>query len=75
MKIPQNVGRVSKKVIFFMCGSCYWAASYLDGKITERCLSCNSANIDSMPVAGDEVYVYDYDTRRGIVVDFTTLKK
>lgn len=70
----RKVGRISRNVTFVVCGSCFWAASYLEEKTAERCLACQSVNIDSIPVAGDEAYMYDYDTKRGIMMDFTRAK-
>ena len=69
-----NVGRISRNVTFVVCGSCFWAASFLEGKMAERCLACQSVNVDAIPVAGDEAYIYDYDTKRGIMMDFTRAK-
>ena len=71
---PFNVGRISRNVVFVICGSCFWAASYLEGKTADRCQACESVNIDSLPVAGDEAYIYDYDTKRGIMMDFTHVR-
>lgn len=70
----RSAGRISRDVSFVVCGSCFWAASFLDGKTTERCLGCQSVNIDTLPLAGDEAYTYDYNTKRGIIVDFNRAK-
>ncbi len=70
----ENNGRISKHVTFTLCGSCYWCASYLDGRGTERCPSCNSDTVESLPVAGNEAYVFDHDSKRGITVDFVPMK-
>ena len=67
-------GRISKRVLFALCGSCYWCASYLDGRGAESCPACRSERIESIPVAGNEMYVFDYDTRRGVTVDFLPAK-
>ncbi len=66
----ENAGRISKQVHFTLCGSCYWCASYLDGKGVETCPACKSGRVESIPVAVNEMYVFDYDTRRGVTVDF-----
>jgi len=69
-----GLGRISKTVNFIVCGSCYWAASYLDERPVEKCPACQSVNVDTMPVAGNESYVYDHNAKRGIIVDFTRAK-
>jgi hypothetical protein len=66
--------RISKQVNFALCGSCFWSASLLDARGFEMCPSCKSEELDSMPVAGNEMYSFDYDTKRGIVVDFLPTK-
>lgn len=65
-----NAGRISKHVRFALCGACYWCASYLDGKGVETCPSCRSNKVKSIPVFGNEMYVFDYDAKRGVTVDF-----
>jgi hypothetical protein len=74
-KREHSVGRVSKQVNFMLCGSCFWAASYLNGSGVDKCPVCNSLKIDSIPVSGNEAYVFDHDSRRGVIVDFIPLTK
>lgn len=69
-----NAGRISKSVLFALCGSCYWCASCLDGRGVESCPGCGGERIESIPVAGNEMYVFDYDARRGVTVDFLPAK-
>ncbi len=66
--------RISKHVNFVLCGSCFWSASLLDARGFETCPSCKGEELDSMPVAGNEMYCFDYDTKRGVVVDFLPTK-
>jgi hypothetical protein len=72
----ENERRISRHVQFALCGSCFWCASYLDGKdVEEECLSCKSKNtVELMPVAGNEMYTFDYDVGRGVTVHFVPLK-
>jgi hypothetical protein len=74
MRVVRNTGRISKQVNFTLCGSCFWSASYLDGRGIERCPLCASDKVESMPVAGNEMYSFDYDAKRGVVVDFIPMK-
>lgn len=67
--------RISKQVYFTLCGSCYWCASYLDGRGVESlCPTCKSGKVESIPVAGNEMYMFDYDQKRGVTVDFMPAK-
>jgi hypothetical protein len=74
IKNESNAGRISKQVNFTLCGSCFWSASYLDGRGIERCPICKSDKVDSMPVAGNEMYSFDHDAKRGVIVDFIPMK-
>ena len=65
--------RISKQVRFTLCGSCYWCASYLDGRGTDSCPAC-MGRVETIPVAGNEMYVFDYDGRRGVTVDFLPMR-
>ncbi len=70
----KNSSRISKHVNFTLCGSCFWSASYMDSRGIEKCPVCQSDKIEVIPVAGNEMYVYDYDSQRGVTVDFLPLK-
>lgn len=50
--------RMTKQVHFTLCGSCYWCASYLDGRGVETCPACTSGRVETIPVAGTETYVF-----------------
>lgn len=66
--------RITKQVHFTLCGSCFWCASYLDGRGVESCPSCKSDRVETIPVAGNEMYVFDYDEKRGVTVDFLPVR-
>jgi hypothetical protein len=70
----ENSGRISRQVQFALCSSCFWCASYLDGKGVEKCPSCEGNTVESMPVAGNEMYTVDYETQRGVTVHFVPSK-
>ncbi|HXG07007.1 MAG TPA: hypothetical protein VNI77_06750 [Nitrososphaera sp.] len=67
--------RISKQVYFTLCDSCYWCASYLDGRVIESCCpACKISKVETIPVAGNEMYVFDYDQKRGVTVDFMPVR-
>jgi len=57
---------------FLICSSCFWCASYLNSKhrSIEICPTCNDANVESMPISFDETYNFDYDSARGVTLEF-----
>jgi hypothetical protein len=64
----------NKKIQFLICGSCFWCASHFNniGDMIAKCPSCNSNNkVESIPVPYDEVYKFDYDPKRGVVLEFS----
>lgn len=49
-------------VIFQICQSCFWcASSFIRLRAFNKCPLCKEENtIDSMPIASDDAYSYDY---------------
>ena len=70
----ENSVRISRHVQFALCSSCFWCASYLDGRGIEKCPSCGNGAVESTPVAGNEMYTFDYDLRRGVTVNFVPIR-
>jgi hypothetical protein len=78
--------RISDKVFFMICQSCFWCASYISPQISSKmatvttttrdstsltkCPFCVEGNIESIPIAGNEDYRFDYDAKRGLVMKF-----
>jgi hypothetical protein len=73
--------RISDQVSFLICQSCFWCASYIStvtAFIAKRrgdapptkCPICIEGNIESMSINKNEVYKFDYDTKRGVVLEF-----
>jgi hypothetical protein len=70
------------KVNFLLCPSCFWCASCLpsqmlrtmaaakDSASLAKCPSCIEGNIESVPVAENEEYKFDYDIKRGVIMEF-----
>lgn len=75
--------RISEEISFLICQSCFWCASYIsttaftarrrrDAPPT-KCPICIEGNIESMSINKNEVYKFDYDTKRGVVLEFLKL--
>jgi hypothetical protein len=67
------------KVDFLICQSCFWCASYISPPIYRRmteetiakCPSCIRGNVESLPIAQNEKYRFEYDTKRGVSMEFS----
>ena len=69
------------RVNFLLCPSCYWCASLLPTQMLRtmaaskysaslaKCPSCVVGNIESVPVAENEEYKFDYDIKRGVTME------
>ena len=74
--------RISDEITFVMCQSCFWCASCLSSKIVStiaetdgsssltKCPYCIEGNMESIPIAENENYRFDYYTRRGLTIEF-----
>jgi hypothetical protein len=70
--------RISHEIYFLICQSCFWCASYISPQIykritketTTKCPSCVKGDIESLPIAKNEKYRFEYDTKRGITIKF-----
>ena len=70
------------RVNFLLCPSCFWCASCLpsqmlrtmtiskDSASLAKCPSCIEGNLESVPVAENEEYKFDYDIKRGVTMEF-----
>jgi hypothetical protein len=57
---------------FLICRTCFWCASYINKIecVLEACPSCKDVRIESVPISFDETYRLDYDTERGVTLEF-----
>ena len=71
------IARISNKIDFLLCNSCFWCASYLNlrsfGVID--CPSCDENTIERMPLSANDVYSFDYDRISGVVLKFSNYNK
>jgi hypothetical protein len=66
--LPKPAGTPS---IFMLCETCYWCATYLDKtRVVEKCPACSSIVLSSFPIMPDESFVFSYDAKRGVELDF-----
>jgi hypothetical protein len=59
------------KVLFLICQSCLWCASYFDNTNNyNKCPFCKVGNLESLPIAGNESYKFDYNSKSGVILEF-----
>jgi hypothetical protein len=72
-----------KEIHFLICESCFWCASLLRSNdnnnnnnttITKYCPSCNNNRVESIPISYNEVYKFDYNPKRGVTLEFSTVR-
>jgi hypothetical protein len=65
-----------KQRLFVICDDCFWVASAIDADKFDAtsCPLC-SKHISSAPLADNESYSYTYNERRGVEVDFRSIRK
>jgi hypothetical protein len=68
--IPFNT-RISKRIHFAICNSCYWCASlFLDSSI--KCPICESdRNVEVIPISKNESFKISHDPKAGIILAFS----
>lgn len=67
---------ITKQRHFLLCESCFWCASsiYLVSMdwICPVCSSNNNNNkVESIPIQNNEIYKFDYNQRRGVILEFS----
>ena len=70
LQLERNSG-----VRFVVCGSCFWCASVFGSGAFAACPSCRNETLDLMPISAGENYVFDYNEKRGMVLDFAPAKR
>ena len=72
------IARISKKIDFLLCSSCFWCVSYLNMRNTigvNECPSCNEKTIERMPLSANEIYLFDYNRVTGVILEFSNYNK
>ena len=73
--IEQLQIRNNSSIQFGVCTSCYWCASIFRPEVFSVCPTCKGESLDFMPISRDESYTFEYDEKRGVVLDFTPPKR
>ena len=73
---PNRNKRISDKIYFLLCESCFWSASYLSTSYNNmkdpitHCPICNTEKIELMPISDNEEYRFEYNVKQGIILEF-----
>lgn len=64
-------------IYFAICNSCFWCASYISTNTDNtsyytpaKCPGCLKGSIESIPIAQNEGYTFDYSEKRGVTLEF-----
>lgn len=76
-KTELNDSEIGFQPYFLICKSCFWCASCVyDPYRLIKCPICNeNTTIDSIPLSNHEAFRFDYDSRRGVTVEFFPIGK
>ena len=68
------------KVLFLICRSCLWCASSFNNRFmtsgddntnnNNKRPFCKIGNLESLPIAGNESYKFDYNSKSGVILEF-----
>lgn len=71
--------QISSKIYFLLCESCFWTASYLSTTFSNKkdpithCPLCIRQKLESMPISDNEEYLFEYDVKRGVILEFKNI--
>ena len=69
--------RISNKIDFLLCNSCFWCASYLNLRISFgviECPSCKENTVERMSLSANDVYLFDYNRVTGVSLEFANMR-
>ena len=68
-----TIARISTKIDFLLCNSCFWCASYLNLRSFGfmECPSCKENTIERMPLSAYDVYSFDYNRVTGVIPELS----
>jgi hypothetical protein len=69
---PEIISKEREEIIFLLCESCFWCASYFNNyrKVVSNCPTCDNEKVESMPISHDEIYTFNHDSKRGVTLGF-----
>ncbi|HXX97300.1 MAG TPA: hypothetical protein VEL11_09320 [Candidatus Bathyarchaeia archaeon] len=68
--------KLPRQIHFLLCKTCYWCASDIGSKsMLTECPSCNSVEVESMPLSDKELYKFGYHPKRGVTLEFSNTVK
>jgi hypothetical protein len=71
------IARISNKIDFLLCNSCFWCASYLNLRISFgviECPSCKENTVERMSLSANDVYLFDYNRVTGVSLEFANMR-
>lgn len=74
----QKVNLKKKEIIFILCDSCTWCATFFGKHMLpaeNRCPYCLQTELSSFPILPNESFIFSYNEKRGIELRFNPRKK
>ena len=68
----KKLTRISDNIQFVICDSCFWCATLLVSVHEPRCLSCGIEIRSPIPIANNEKFTFETNTKRGISLSFSS---
>jgi hypothetical protein len=68
----KKLSRISDNIHFVICDSCFWCATLLVSVYESRCVSCGREIRSPVPIANNERFTFEADTKRGISLSFSS---
>lgn len=64
-----KIKRISRSVSLLLCNACYWCATELEDRMTNKCPTCNNT-VEAIPLEKGEICSFDVDNKKGVVLEF-----
>lgn len=64
-----KVEKISRSVSMLLCNSCYWSATELEERGARACPSCTNP-VEAIPLEKGEIFSFDIDGKKGVVLEF-----
>lgn len=65
----------TRPAIFVMCHSCFWCASFLQGRSFQACPLCGGTALDSIPISERETYRLKISHNCNVEIDFYSRRR
>lgn len=65
-----KVKKITRSVSMLLCNSCYWTATELDDRMTNKPCPICSKPLEAVPLERGEIFSFEIDSMKGVVLEF-----